>query len=350
MKHAAKRKIGTTEVEITRLGYGGTALAGTTGPSDEPEAVAVIRAALSHGIRYFDTSPLYGSGLSEHRMGAGLRHAPRAEIVVSTKVGRLLIPDASAAGGGALPFRPDFDYSRGGSIRSFEDSLQRMGVDRIDLLFIHDISHRWHGSGFEAALARATAEALPALVEFRDAGVIGAIGLGTNDLAAAVPMAAHGGLDCVMIAREYNLLNHAELLRHLAPVCVRNGVSLICAAPYASGILATGLTEGATYMYAPPDDAVRAKITNLEAVCALHGVPLRAAALQFADLNPLVSSVVAGLRTEAEIDAAIEAFNYPVPPAFWAQLKAEGLIDPAAPIEAGSLGTTGGAERRNPAA
>ena len=338
MNHARTRRIGSTGVEVTRLGFGGTALAGQAAPGHETESLALIAKAFKSGIRYFDTSPFYGSGLSEHRTGAGLRAVSRMDVVLSTKVGRLLIPDPGATDivhNGKLPFRTAFDYSRKGALRSFEDSLQRLGVARVDLLLIHDVSHRWHGDGFDAVLDEATAEALAVLVDLRDADVIGAVGLGTNDLEAALPMAAHGGLDCVMIAREYNLINHAALLRELAPICAERGMSLICAAPYASGILATGLIEGATYMYQAPDAAVRTKITAIETVCAAFDVPLRAAALQFADLNPMVCSVVAGLRSERELAEAIEAFNHPIPDAFWMRLKAEGLIDPNAPTMAG---------------
>lgn len=336
MKHTTTRRIGRTNVEVTRLGYGGTALAGSSAPRSEAEANATIAAALHHGIRYFDTSPFYGSGLSEHRIGAGLRPVPRADVIVSTKVGRLLVPDIEAGAHGSLPFQTEFDYSRSGTVRSFEDSLQRLGMARIDLVIIHDVSHRWHGENFDAALSKATAEALPTLVNLRDTGVIGAVGLGTNDLAAAVPMAAHGGLDCVMIAREYNLLNHADLLRELAPICADSGMSLLCAAPYASGILATGAVDGATYMYEPPSETMRARIGAIENVCAEFDVPLRAAALQFADLNPAVASVVAGMRTEAEIAAAVDAFNHPIPPDFWNRLKSLDLIDKTAPTDEGT--------------
>lgn len=333
MKHEATRRVGRTDIKVTRLGYGGTALMGPSAPQRDVEACLVVEAAWKYGIRYFDTSPFYGAGLSEIRLGAGLRHARRADFVLSTKVGRLQFPDAGHAASGCLPFRQEFDYSRAGTIRSFEDSLKRLGTDRIDLLFIHDVSHRWHGDDFDLILARATNEALPALVELRDAGVIGAIGLGTNDLAAAIPMSASGKLDCVMIAREYNLLNHTALLRDLAPICAKQGLSLICAAPYASGILATGLVDGATYMYAPPDDDIRRKVAGIEAVCAEFRVPLRAAALQFADLNPMVSSVVAGLRSAAEVRAAVDAFNLPIPQEFWERLKSDDLIDPDAPTK-----------------
>ncbi|MEM1399799.1 MAG: aldo/keto reductase [Pseudomonadota bacterium] len=331
-KHAQKRRLGKTDVFVSRLGYGGTALAGPSAPPTE----AVISAAFDQGIRYFDTSPFYGSGLSEHRLGTALRTVPRGDYVLSTKVGRIFSPDLDAEGcaeAGKLPFKFEFDYSRPGTIRSFEDSLQRLGLARIDFLIIHDVSHRWHGDGFVSALARATTEALPALIELKEAGLIGAIGLGTNDLLAAVPMAAHGGLDCVMIAREYNLLNHRDLLADLAPICAEKGISLLCAAPYASGILATGLTEGATYMYAPPDTGMRQKVMTIQAVCKDFGVPLPAAALQFADLNPLVASVVAGLRNQSELFAAIEAFNHPIPPDFWSRLKDLGLIHTDAPTQ-----------------
>ncbi len=333
MKHIATRKLGKTGIEVSRLGYGGTALMGKYAPKRDADACRVIEAAFEQGIRYFDTSPFYGSGLSELRLGAGLRHLPRNDIVLSTKVGRLLVPDAGSADEGVLPFKLVFDYSKTGVVRSLEHSLLRLGTDRIDLLIIHDVSHRWHGDNFENILDQANSETLPTLAKLRKNGVIGAIGLGTNDLEAAVPMAASGMLDCVMIAREYNLLNHTELLKRLAPICTKNDVSLICAAPFASGILATGPINGATYMYSPPDEDIRQKLEWIHAVCNEFGVPLRAAALQFADNNPVVSSVVAGLRSEREIEDAVDAFNFSIPPEFWVRLKKEELIDQNAPTD-----------------
>lgn len=333
MKHIATRKIGKSDIEVTRLGYGGTALMGKDAPKRDADACRVIEAAFEQGIRYFDTSPFYGSGLSELRLGAGLRHLPRNDIVLSTKVGRLLVPDAAFADEGVLPFKLVFDYSKKGAVRSLEHSLLRLGTDRIDLLIVHDVSHRWHGDNFENILDQAISETLPTLAKLRDKGVIGAIGVGTNDLDAAVPMAASGMLDCIMIAREYNLLNHSALLQRLLPVCTRNNVSLLCAAPFASGILATGPVNGATYMYAPPDEDIHQKLERINAQCTAFGVPLRAAALQFADNNPIVSSVVAGLRSEREIQDAVDAFNYPIPPAFWDRLKEQKLIDQNAPTD-----------------
>lgn len=333
-RHAKTRRIGNTDILVSRLGYGGTALAGPAAPATGADVDSLIAAAIDQGIRYFDTSPFYGHGLSEHRMGMALRGLTRDGFILSTKVGRLLSPDGDAddcLAAGKLPFKYTFDYSRVGVIRSFEDSLQRLALARIDFLIIHDVSHRWHGDGFGAALAKAMTEALPALMELKDAGLIGAIGLGTNDLQAAIPMAAHGALDCVMIAREYNLLNHRDLLADLAPICAEKHVSLLCAAPFASGILATGLVDGATYMYEPPSPEMRAKITAIDAVCKVFDVPLRAAALQFADLNPLVASVVAGLRSETELTEAIDAFNYPIPSEFWSRLKDLDLIHLDAP-------------------
>lgn len=327
MTHSDKRKIGRTDIEVSRLGYGGTALAGASAPATEADANAVISAALRAGITYFDTSPFYGHGMSEHRIGAGLRQTPRDTFTLSTKVGRLLVPDEPSAAPGVLPFRTRFDYSRDATLRSLEDSLQRLGTARIDLAIIHDVSHRWHGEDFDTRLEEATQGALPALAALRDAGTIGAVGLGTNDLDAAVPMTETGLLDCVMIAREYNLLHHAPLLDRLAPVAARTGTSLIVAAPYASGILATGLTETATYMYNPPSAEIRHRTAAVETACRAFDVPLRAAALQFAALHRQVASVATGLRSTDEIDDAVAAFNHPILPAFWDHLVDTGLVD-----------------------
>lgn len=327
MRHTEKRQIGQTGVAVSRLGYGGTALAGAAAPQSEGETNTVIAAALAAGITYFDTSPFYGHGLSEHRLGTGLRHISRDKITVSTKVGRLLAPDPASAAPGVLPFRTTFDYSRAGALRSFEDSLQRLGMDHIDLLIIHDLSHIWHADTFNDRFAEARDGALPALADLRSQGAIKAIGLGTNDLSSAVPMTRTGLLDCVMIAREFNLLNHAALLDQLAPVAAETETSLIVAAPFASGILATGLTEGATYMYHPPDADIQERVSAVKTIATTYDVPLRAAALQFAATHPLVASVATGLRSEAEIHEAVAAFNHSIPTEFWEHLCRSGLVD-----------------------
>ncbi|MEP7208163.1 MAG: aldo/keto reductase [Casimicrobiaceae bacterium] len=322
-------------LDVSLLGVG-TAPFGALAPAVTDESVQDAFAAMhGAGLRYFDTAPLYGTGLAEHRLGACLRRIDRRELVLSTKVGRLLKPlrpgIAAGASAGKYPFEVRYDYSYDGTMRSLEHSLQRLGTNAIDIALIHDVNRRWQGDLVEQRYAEAMAGAYRALVELRDAGVIKAIGVGVNDWTILERFAADGDFDCFMLAGRYTLLDHTAL-ESFFPDCARRKIAVLMAAPFNSGILATGATPGATFFYTEASPEIVARTRRIEAVCARHGVAIAAAALQFPLAHPVVASVVTGMRAATEARANIAHCAAAIPPAFWQELKHENLIAAAAPV------------------
>jgi len=337
MDAAHKRYLGRVELEVTQIGFGAAPLGNLYAALSEEEAHATVQAAHRAGIRYFDTAPLYGHGWSEHRLGEALRAIPRADYVLSTKVGRTLhaAPPGSFDGGlfrPPMPFKPEFDYSYDGVMRSFEDSLQRLGTNHVEILFIHDVDVWTHGSdeGAQARLEEVMAGGYKALTELREQGVVKAIGAGLNQWEWCEKFAYAGDFDCFLLAGRYTLLEQ-EALDSFLPFCEERDIAIIIGGPYNTGILATGAVEGAMYNYAPAEPDVMARVAQIERVCAAHGVKLASAALQFPLLHPCISSVIPGARTPDEVTRNIETFAVEIPDALWADLKAEGLLRPDAP-------------------
>jgi D-threo-aldose 1-dehydrogenase len=347
-----RRRIGRTALEVSVLGFGGNALGNLYAAIDETEARDTVVAAHQTGVTYFDTAPLYGHGLSEHRMGDALRTLPRGDIVLSTKVGRLLRPHGKVAppklppsqGGlftGELPFSPVFDFSYDATMRSFEDSLQRLGMNRVDILFIHDCDQWSQGPAYEEVLRIVESGALRALVRLREEGAIGAFGAGVNQAEACERLMDIGPFDCFMLAGRYTLLEQGALDTFL-PRCVSDGVSVIGAAPFNSGILVTGATPDATYNYLPAPEEVKTRVARIEEVGRAFDVPLAAAALQFVLAHPAVVTVIPGARSRAEAEQNARLADAPIPPAYWATIKSEGLLRPDAPVPATESGGRSG--------
>ncbi len=337
MSDIATRKIGTTKLSVTELGMGGAPLGNLYAELSDGAAAATVHAAFDGGIRYFDTAPLYGHGLSEHRIGAVLRRRSRDDFVLSTKIGRLLepAPPEQVDPGlfpGCLPFVPVFDYSYDGVMRSLDDSLQRLGTHRIDILLIHDVDVWTHGS--EEAAERRFREVMEggyrALDELRASGVIGAFGAGLNEWQACERLARAGDFDCFLLAGRYTLLEQDSLDSFL-PLCEARRISVIIGGPYNTGILATGAVDGAFYDYNPAPPEILDKVRRIEAVCAAHGVPIAAAALAFPLGHPAIASVIPGARSASEIARNLETYRTDVPSGLWADLKAEGLLRADAP-------------------
>jgi len=339
-----RRRIGRTSLEVSVLGFGGNALGNLYTIVDEAEARDTVLAAHETGVTYYDTAPMYGHGLSERRMGDALRALPRDEVVLSTKVGRLLRPHGKvpppkpppSEGGiftGELPFLPVFDFSYDATMRSFEDSLQRLGMNRIDILLIHDCDEWSQGPRYEAALRTVESGALRALLRLKDEGVIAAFGAGVNQAEACERLMDIGPFDCFMLAGRYTLLEQGALDSFL-PRCVAEGVSVIPAAPFNSGILVTGATPDARYNYLPAPDDVKQRVARIEEVGRAHGVPLAAAALQFVLAHPAVVTVIPGGRSRAEAEQNARWAVAPIPAAYWTDLKAEGLLREDAPVPA----------------
>ena len=323
-----RNRLGRSAVEVTELGFGGGPLGGLFTQLDDDTAAAALAAAWDCGIRYFDTSPHYGIGQSERRIGSFLRGKPRAEFTLSTKVGRLLIPQ-EAAGRMDESFqvpathRRVWDFSRDGVLRSFEDSLARLDTDRIDVLFLHDAEDH-----FEAALR----DGYPALAELRAQHAVGAIGAGMYDTAKLTRLVRETDVDVVMLAGRYTLLNHSAV-DDLLPACAARGVSVLAVSVFNSGILATPRpAAGATFDYEPAAPELLRRAHRIADVCEAHGVTLPQAAMAFPLLHPVVAGIVIGMRSAEEAQRNAEAFRAEVPAGLWADLRSEGLLDERAAI------------------
>jgi len=323
-----RNRLGRSAVEVTELGFGGGPLGGLFTPLDDDTAAAALAAAWDCGIRYFDTSPHYGIGQSERRIGSFLRGKPRAEFTLSTKVGRLLIPQ-EAAGRMDESFqvpathRRVWDFSRDGVLRSFEDSLARLDTDRIDVLFLHDAEDH-----FEAALR----DGYPALAELRAQHAVGAIGAGMYDTAKLTRLVQETDVDVVMLAGRYTLLNHSAV-DDLLPACAARGVSVLAVSVFNSGILATPRpAAGATFDYEPAAPELLRRAHRIADVCEAYGVTLPQAAMAFPLLHPVVAGIVIGMRSAEEAQRNAEAFRAEVPAGLWADLRSEGLLDERAAI------------------
>jgi D-threo-aldose 1-dehydrogenase len=329
-----RRRFGRTNLELSVLGLGGAPLGDFYEQIPEARAEATLTAAWETGLRYFDTSPAYGLGLSEHRFGHVLRWRPH-DFVLSTKVGRYLLPEAPTKverygfkGGLNMRIVPDYGYDA--TLRALDQSYQRLGLERIDLVLIHDLDVRSQGSrdAFEAAYRVAVSGAYRALHELREQGAIGAIGLGVHEVEPCLRLAADGEPDGFMLAGPYNLLDQ-RAADELLPLCAARGMSVIVGGAFASGILATGAVPGARFMYGPAHEDILVRVRRIEAVCQAHGVPLPAAALQYPLRHPQIASVVAGAVSPEEVRRNVELMSLPIPEALWAALKGEGLIEAA---------------------
>lgn len=334
------RRLGRTALHVTELGFGAASLGNLYRRIDEATAQAAIHGAIAAGITLFDTAPFYGRGLSERRVGDALREA-RAGITLSTKAGRLLVPDASASVAEArdgfvspMPFRVTYDYSRDGILRSFEASLHRLGLDRIDILLVHDIGRFGHGEAHDHHWRQlTTGGGFAALETLREQGAIGAFGLGVNEVQVCIDAIRAAPVDVLLLANRYTLLEQSPL-DMLFPLCVANGVAVIAGAPYNSGILATG-TRGAGvpfHDYAPASADIIARVRRIEAVAEAFLVPLASAALQFPLAHPCVASVLPGIADPHQLAQTIESYRLPIPDAFWRALAAEGLVRSDAPL------------------
>jgi D-threo-aldose 1-dehydrogenase len=333
----AKRKLGRAAVEVSELGLGTAPLGELFDRVDDGEAAAMIEAAWDGGVRYFDTSPWYGRGLAEHRLGRALYRKPREDLVISSKIGRILRrPHKSGPINdqwiGGLDFETVFDYGYDGVMRSFEDSLQRLGMNRIDLLLIHDLDawNHTHPAKLDAYFNQLFLSGWRALAELRDQGVIKGIGAGFNMRESIPRFLDLFDIDFFLLAMRYTLLEQ-EVLDDEFPRCEERGVGIVVGGGYNSGILATGAVPGAMYNYEPAGPAILDRVGRIETVCKRWNVPLPAAALQFPLAHPIVASIIPGAITRTQVERNVAAFRHPIPPEFWAELKHAKLIRADAP-------------------
>jgi len=335
----SKRRLGQTNVEVTELGYGAAPLGNLYREVSDDECNAAVAEAWHAGMRYVDTAPYYGFGLSERRVGNILRTKPRSDFVVSTKVGRLLRPDYEVRGSemrhgfcSPMPFSPEYDYSYDGVLRSFEDSLQRLGLASIDIALVHDIGELTHGDANSAHWKAFADGGYRALEELRSAGQLRAIGLGVNEWQICEAAMEIGKFDCFLLAGRYTLLEQTSLATFM-PKCAEHGATLIVGGAYNSGILATGVRGKRTpyYDYEPAPVEVIKRVEAIEDVCEAHHVTLAAAALQFPLANPLVSTVIPGMGSARRVVQTLDTFNEKIPASFWSDLKSAALLDERVP-------------------
>lgn len=323
---------------MSPLGFGGAPLGDLYAPLDDVGAVGAVVAALDAGITLVDTSPLYGRGLSEHRIGTALRRRPGRPVVLSTKVGRVFAPAPSGVTrtegyAGGMPHEGRFDYSYDGAMRSLEQSMLRLGLASVDVVLVHDVDPWTHGEAAGTRAREALAGAWRALADLRAERVVRAIGIGVNDAAVCEFFAREADLDCVLLAGRYSLLEQPALDRFL-PVAAERGIGVMLGGVYNSGILATGAVEGARYNYRPAPPEVLSRVAGIERVCASHGVALAHAALAFVLGHPAVSSVVLGAVSPDEVRRNVDMFARPVPPALWRDLKDARMLREDAPVPA----------------
>ena len=338
MDPTIKRPLGRSGVDVTQLGLGGASYGSIYREVSEQDALDTIAAAWDAGVRYFDTSPWYGRGLSELRTGAGLRYRPRDEYVLSSKVGRCFDaaepdrdPDRSPWLAPA-PFLHYHDYTYDGVMRSYEQSQLRLGMTHYDIGVIHDLDFWTHKTEdmVQHYLEQLEQSGWRALQELRSSGHLKAIGAGINELGMMRRFLAFCEPDFWLVAMPYTLLRQ-EMLDEEFGICEERGISVVIGAPFQSGILATGAVPGARSDYRPAHEATLERVRRIEAVCERHAVPIAAAALQFVMGHPVVAAVIPGAASAAQMERNVRTFRHPIPADLWAELKAEGLLREDAP-------------------
>ena len=303
-----KVRLGRTNLEVRRLAMGTAPLASIFWGNDAFTAVRTVSRALELGIRFFDTAPFYGLGEAEHRLGRALEAGDGVGAVVATKAGRLLSTPTDGSVG------VDFDFSYDGAMRSLESSFERLGIDRVDIVHIHDPDDH---------ILEATEGTYPALVALREQGVIGAVSLGTNEVGTAAAFLERADLDCMLVAGRYTLLDQSAAM--LIDICAARGVAYLAAGVFNSGVLARP-QDGAWYDYGPASRETLKRAAAIESTCRRHGLELREAAVNFPLCHPAVTSVIVGMAAPAEVDENLAALRTPVPDDLWRQLREEGLL------------------------
>ncbi|HTQ35091.1 MAG TPA: aldo/keto reductase [Stellaceae bacterium] len=330
MVQFARRPIGRTKLQVTELGLGCATLGGSRIGVARQAAEDIVAAAWDAGVRYIDTAPFYGVGQAERAVGDAMRDHPRGDWVLSTKVGRLLKPNPTGVFSDGrthpLPFDPVYDYSYDGIMRSFEDSYQRLGLAKIDIVYVHDIGRYQHGDAHPGHMKILRDSGYRALERLRASGAVSAFGIGVNEREVLLEAMEWGQWDAFLLAGRYTLLEQAPL-DDLLPKCTAAGTSIVVGGPLNSGILAGRDTWN--YAKAPPDVVGRVKV--ITAICDSHNVPLPAAALQFPLAHPAVAAIIPGPRNAAEFTQNLELLRHPIPSALWSDLRQAGLLHPDAP-------------------
>ena len=326
MKPTDNRILGSSGLAVTRLGLGCAAIGGLYGDISDDQATQVVKKALDLGLNLFDTAPLYGLGKSEQRLGDGLKGTKRDDYVLASKVGRLLEPNDGQTNNSIFenepPLKIKFDYSYDGVMRSLDASLERMGVDRIDIVHIHDPDNHWQ---------EAIEGAYPALEKLRSEGTISAVSAGMNQWEMLSDFAREGDFDCFLLAGRYSLLDQSAL-HELLPLCVEKNIGIMAGGTYNSGILAKGARPGATYNYSEAPTDIVQKASAIEAIATRHNVNIKAAASQFVFAHPAITCIIPGTRQPERVEENFNLLTHTIPTDFWTELRTEKLIDPVAPL------------------
>ena len=335
MQPSQTNKFGRVDLDVTAFGFGTAPVGNIFREIDDNTSDAMFQHSWDAGVRFYDTAPMYGHGLSELRTGHSLRWKNREDYVLATKVGRVLKPARKdeieyAPWTNAGRFQMEFDYSYDATMRSFEDSLQRMGLEYIDILFIHDIDRFTRGDEQPEVFETAMDTCWKALRDLRDQKVVKAIGVGVNEWEVCHAALERHDFDCFLLAGRYTLLEQ-EALNKFLPLCEERGAAVVVGGGFNSGILATGAIEGAKYNYSPAPADIMNKVSQIEAVCQEFNVPLPAAALQFVVAHPAIPTFMSGTRNVDQLQQNLEWFSHPIPAEFWAALKQKGLLREDAP-------------------
>ncbi len=335
MLPSRKNKFGRVDLDVTAFSFGTAPIGNFLRPISETDSQAMVDAAWDAGVRFYDTAPMYGHGLAELRAGQYLRWKTRDDFVLASKVGRILTPAKRSKidfspWADAAPFKMSFDYSYDGTMRSFEDSLQRLGLERMDICFIHDIDVFTRGADQPAVFKQAMDGCWRALEKLRREGVVKAIGVGVNEWQVCHEALKQRDFDGFLLAGRYTLLEQ-DALDEFLPLCEKRGAAVVVGGGFNSGILATGARPGAKYNYSPAPTSIMDKVARIERVCAEYDVPLPAAALQFVVAHPAIPSFIAGTRTVEQLTQNLAWFSHPIPAGFWSDLKRNGLLREDAP-------------------
>jgi D-threo-aldose 1-dehydrogenase len=335
MQPQEKNKFGRSDLEVSAFGFGTAPVGNIFEEIDEKTSDEMFQVAWDSGVRFYDTAPMYGHGLSEYRTGYSLRWKNRSDFILSSKVGRLLHPARKedinyAPWTNAGRFEVEFNYSYDATMRSVDDSLQRMGLESIDILYIHDIDKFTRGDEQPEVFETAMNGAWRALSKLRDERVVKAIGVGVNEWEVCQDALEQRDFDCFLLAGRYTLLEQ-EALDTFLPLCEQRNASVVVGGGFNSGILATGAKDGAKYNYSPAPETIKRRVQAIESVCKEFQVPLPAAALQFVVAHPAVPTFMAGTRTVKQLKQNIAWFSHPIPSEFWTALKSKRLIREDAP-------------------
>ena len=331
-----KRKLGNTNINLSAIGFGAAPIGNLFEQLDDPSCYQILQDSFKSKINIYDTSPFYGNGLSEHRLGNFLKTLDEDSYYLSTKVGRYLTPEKKenidrGAWAGGLNFKLNLDYSYDGVMRSFEQSLLRLAVSKIDICLIHDVDKFTFGDDVDHYFKLAMNGAYKAIKKLKEENVIKAIGVGLNDSDMCARFANEGDFDCMIIAGRYSLLDHQSALDDFFPIVEKNNIGIMLAGVFNSGILAKGIGENVTYFYDKIPDNIKIKYNKILEVCAKYNVPVSAAALQFSYANTLISSMILGMDRAEQVNQNISNFEYKIPSELWRDLIKENIIDERCP-------------------